>query len=107
MEVMTHRLGDLGEPYGTGAAGKLKRAAMALSVTGAGLIAGLGGRRRPAAVAGSALLLGGAVCERWSIFRAGFQSAADPKYTVGPQRRAIDAGARRGASRAAGVAKSG
>jgi hypothetical protein len=107
MEVMTHRLGDLGEPYETGAAGKLKRAAMALSVTGAGLIAGLGGRRRPAAVAGSALLLGGAVCERWSIFRAGFQSAADPKYTVGPQRRAIDAGARRGASRAAGVAKSG
>ena len=73
---------------------------MALSVTGAGLVAGLG-RRRPAAIAGGALLLGGAICERWSIFRAGFQSAADPKYTVGPQR------ARTGASRAAGVANPG
>jgi Polysulphide reductase, NrfD len=106
MELMKRRLGELGEPYETGAAGKLKRAAMALSVTGAGLVAGLG-RRRPAAVAGSALLLGGAMLERWSIFRAGFQSAADPKYTVEPQRRAIAAGARRGASRAADVAKSG
>jgi hypothetical protein len=106
MEVMTHRLGELGEPYATGAAGKLKRAAMGLSVTGAGLIAGLG-RRRPGAIGGGALLLGGALCERWSVFRAGFQSAADPKYTVGPQRRAIEAGARRGASRAANLAKLG
>jgi hypothetical protein len=79
---------------------------MALSVGGAGLIAGLG-RRRPAAIAGGALLAGGAICERWSIFRAGFQSAADPKYTVGPQRAGIDAGGRRGASRAANVANSG
>jgi hypothetical protein len=79
---------------------------MALSVTGAGLVAGLG-RRRPAAIAGAALLLGGAMCERWSIFRAGFQSAADPKYTVGPQRARVTTGARRGASRAAGVANPG
>jgi Polysulphide reductase, NrfD len=101
MELMTRRLGrDLGEPYRTGAAGTFKRMAMALSVGGAGLIAGLG-RRRPAAIAGGALLAGGAICERWSIFRAGFQSAADPKYTVGPQRARIDAGERRGASRTA------
>jgi hypothetical protein len=52
-------------------------------------------------------MLAGAVCERWSIFRAGFQSAGDPKYTVGPQRRAIEAGERRGASRAADLAKAG
>jgi formate-dependent nitrite reductase membrane component NrfD len=98
MELMKHRLGELGEPYETGAAGAFKRAAMALSASGAGLIAGLG-RRRAAAVAGGALLLAGAACERWSVFRAGFQSAADPTYTVGPQRRAIAAGARRGATR--------
>jgi hypothetical protein len=24
---------------------------------------------------------------RWSIYRAGFESARDPKYTVDPQRR--------------------
>jgi hypothetical protein len=100
MELMTSRLGrDLAEPYRTGAAGTLKRVAMALSVGGAGLIAGFG-RKRPAAIAGGALLAGGAICERWSIFRAGFQSAGDPKYTVGPQRAGIDAGARRGAIRA-------
>jgi formate-dependent nitrite reductase membrane component NrfD len=106
MELMRHRLGDVGEPYATGAAGTLKHAAMALSVTGAGLIAGLG-RRRPAAAAGGAILLAGAVCERWSIFRAGFQSAADPTYTVAPQRARIATGARRGASRAAKFANRG
>jgi hypothetical protein len=105
VELMRRRLGDLGEPYSTGAAGKLKHAAMALSVTGAGLIAGLG-RRRPAAAAGGALLAAGAICERWSIFRAGFQSAADPKYTVGPQRAGIAAGTRPGAVRAANVENS-
>jgi Polysulphide reductase, NrfD len=97
-ELMKHRLGELGEPYERGAAGALRRTAMALSVSGAGLIAGLG-RRRPAAIAGAGLLLAGAVCERWSVFRAGFQSARDPKHTVGPQRRAIERGERRGAAR--------
>jgi hypothetical protein len=28
--------------------------------------------------------------ERWAVFRAGFQSAADPRYTVGPQRIRTD-----------------
>ena len=30
--------------------------------------------------------LAGALLERWAVFRAGFQSARDPKFTVGPQR---------------------
>jgi hypothetical protein len=51
-----------------------------------GVLAAAGGRSRRAVVAGSALVLAGAACTRWSIFRAGFQSAADPRYTVGPQR---------------------
>jgi hypothetical protein len=85
LTAMEHRLGELGEPYREGAAGTLKRAAEALTASGAAVVAGLG-RRRAGAVAGGALLLAGAVCERWSIFRAGFQSAADPKYTVDPQR---------------------
>jgi hypothetical protein len=101
VQLMERRLGDLGDPYKTGAAGKLKHAAGALTAAGAGLIAA-SGRRRPAAVAGGTLLLAGAVCERWSIFRAGFQSAADPRATVEPQRRAVASGERRGASRRAG-----
>jgi hypothetical protein len=100
LQVMERRLGDLAEPYKSGAAGKLKRAAGALTAGGAGLLVGAG-RRRPAAVAGGSLLLAAAVCERWSIFRAGFQSAADPRATVEPQRRAVATGRRRGASRRA------
>jgi hypothetical protein len=86
--AMERGLGELGGPYRTGAAGTLKRAALALTASGAGLIAGVG-RRRAGAVAGGALLLAGAACERWSIFRAGFQSAADPRYTVEPQRERL------------------
>lgn len=48
------------------------------------------------------MLLAGAVCERWSVFKAGFQSARDPGYTVGPQRRRIEAGITQGAASAAG-----
>jgi hypothetical protein len=98
LEAMQRRLGDLGEPYGAGTAGRLKRASAGLSVSGAAVVSGLG-RRRAGAVAGGALILAGAVCERWSVFRAGFQSAADPRHTVGPQRAAIRDRRRRGASR--------
>ena len=41
----------------------------------------------------------GALAARWSVFKAGFQSAADPKYVVGPQRSAIEQGRRRGGAR--------
>ena len=57
-----------------------------LVAAGAGLLA-LGGRRsRTAAVAGGSLVLAGELALRWSIFKAGFQSARDPKYTVVPQK---------------------
>jgi hypothetical protein len=41
----------------------------------------------------------GALAARWTVFRAGFASAADPKYVVGPQRAMVERGERRGASR--------
>ena len=49
------------------------------------------GRRRGGAIAGGAMILAGSVFERWAIFKAGVQSATDPKYTVGPQRKRIEA----------------
>ena len=50
----------------------------------------LGRRRsRAPAVAGGAMVLAGAAFERWSVFKAGFQSARDPKYTVMPQRERL------------------
>jgi hypothetical protein len=32
-------------------------------------------------------MLAGEAALRWSVFRAGFQSARDPRYTVIPQRQ--------------------
>ena len=89
METMERRLGFLAEPYKEGEAGRFARVAKALTATGA-LVAGLGGRRRRvAAMAGGALVLAGELCLRWSVFKAGFQSARDPKYTVEPQRHRL------------------
>ena len=39
--------------------------------------------------AGGALMLAGAMATRWSVYKAGFQSAADPKYVVEPQRARV------------------
>jgi hypothetical protein len=88
----------VGGAYEEGAAHQLKRAATVLTAAGAGLI---GIRTRCAAVAGGALLTAGAIAERWSVFRAGFQSAARPQDTVGPQRARIAAGETPGAARTA------
>jgi hypothetical protein len=101
--TMERALGQLGEPYRKGAAGKLSRLAGALNIAGAGLIAARGGHSRAAAIAGGAVLTAGVITERWAVFRAGFQSAADPRYTVGPQRARVESGEARGAARANGA----
>jgi formate-dependent nitrite reductase membrane component NrfD len=86
MAVMERRLGMLGEPYKQDEAGRYAKLAKASTLGGAGLLA-LGGKRsRLAAAAGGALVLAGEVALRWSVFKAGFQSARDPKYTIVPQR---------------------
>jgi hypothetical protein len=85
-QAMERRLGELGEPYHQGPAGRLARLAKACTATGAGLVAAGGRRRRGVAAAGAALVLAGSACERWAVYKAGFQSARDPKYIVGPQR---------------------
>ena len=86
--VMERRLGALAEPYRQGKPRLFGRAATALTAAGAALLAA-GRGRRGRTLAGAGMILGGAICERWSIFTAGFASAEDPKYTVGPQRARI------------------
>lgn len=96
---MERRLGGHGDPYRDGASatsGKLSRVCLAAGATLLGL---RGGRSRLAAAVGGALLTGGAVAARMSVFRAGFTSASDPRYVVGPQRAGIQHGTRRGAAR--------
>jgi len=91
MEAMHHRLGFVGEVYEQGAAGKLARTSKMLTAAGAALLATRGRRSRGAAVAGGALVLAGELALRWSVFRAGFQSARDPRYTVIPQKQRKEA----------------
>jgi formate-dependent nitrite reductase membrane component NrfD len=90
--VMEHRLGELAEPYRKGPAGRYSQAARGLTAAGAMLLATRAKRSRAEAVTAGTLLLAGAVCERWSVFKAGFQSASDPKYTIGPQRARVAEG---------------
>ncbi len=95
--LMEQRLGELGEPYRQGAAGRFAQLARALTGAGAAVLV-IGRRRRGASVIGSAILLAGALAERFGVFRAGFQSASDPKFTVGPQRERVAADGGHGAS---------
>jgi len=90
MQLMELRLGETGEVYHQGASGKLCWAAKGLAGTGAALLALRGRKTRTAAVVGGALVCAGEMCLRWAVYKAGFQSARDPKYTVGPQRRRAD-----------------
>jgi formate-dependent nitrite reductase membrane component NrfD len=98
-EVMQRRIGEAGEPYEQGAAGRFGHLSRACIVAGATLLARRGGHSRPAAVIAGGLLCAGALSARMSILRAGYQSAADPKYVVGPQRARITRGERTGAAR--------
>ena len=86
MEAMQHRLGFVGEVYKKDAAGTFGSISKACTAIGTALIATRGKGSRVAAVGGGALVLAGELAMRWSVFRAGFQSARDPKYVVVPQR---------------------
>ena len=93
--AMEHRMersmGITAEPLHQGKAGRLMKAARALTMVGA---AGslLAGRSRAVAVLSGASLLAGSACTRFGIFEAGQESAKDPKYTVVPQRERLQRG---------------
>jgi hypothetical protein len=99
-ELMEKRLGDLGEPYRQGSALGFGRIGPALIACGAALLAARGGRSQAAAAVAGGLMSAGALSARWSVYRAGFGSASDPKYVVGQQRRRVQRGEGHGASRA-------
>jgi hypothetical protein len=91
MEYSKRRLGKLAEPYTTGTAGRFEKATMACAGSGAAVLLLAEARRsRRLGILGSALGLAGSMCGRWMVFKAGLQSAADPKYTVEPQRERRD-----------------
>jgi hypothetical protein len=74
-----------GEPYRTGAGGRMLTAARYLTMGGG--VAALAARRsRTAAAVAAALLTGGGLCAKFAVLRAGKASAADLKYVVASQR---------------------
>ena len=91
MEYSKRSMGELlAEPYKTGQAGKLGKATIACAAAGGVLLAAAelrGGRRLGRA--GSVLVLVGSMFGRWMVYKAGFQSAAAPQYTVQPQRQRL------------------
>lgn len=91
MARMRRRLGFVGEVYERDDAGRYDRAARIAGLSGSALLATGGRRSRALSVLGGALVLGGGLARRWSVFRAGFQSARDPRYTIEPQRARVAA----------------
>ncbi|MCP2167204.1 NrfD/PsrC family molybdoenzyme membrane anchor subunit [Goodfellowiella coeruleoviolacea] len=90
-ERMRRRMGELvAEPYQQGRSGRLMRAAKVLTLAGALGAAVFGGRSRAAAALAGVALLAGSACTRFGVFHAGRASAADPKYTVVPQRARLN-----------------
>jgi hypothetical protein len=84
--IMERRLGVLGEPYRRGRAGGYAKAAKPATALGLAVTAMAGGRLRRA---GAALILGGAVLQRFAVFEAGKASARDPRYTLALQKQHV------------------
>ena len=98
-QLMERRLGEHGQAYKRGGPSAFGRAAEGAILAGAALMLGRGERSRAAAVLSGALMCAGALSARWSVYKAGFVSASDPKYVVGPQRERIQRGQSPGAAR--------
>jgi hypothetical protein len=94
--AMEASMGITAEPLHLGAGGVLMRASKTLTTLGA-LGTLLSRRSRVASGLAGAALVAGSACTRFGIFEAGQASARDPKYTVVPQRRRIEAGESAGA----------
>lgn len=87
---MESSMGIAAEPLHAGKAGAFMRASKVFSAVGAiGTV--FAGRSRSVAAASGLSLLAGSWCTRFGVFHAGQQSAADPKYTVVPQRERLTA----------------
>jgi hypothetical protein len=87
---LEHGLGLVSETYRTGRAGRLLKAARALTTAGAGLSVA-GRRSRVAAAAAGVAYLAAGLCTRFGVYGAGVASTRDPKYVVVPQRARLRA----------------
>jgi hypothetical protein len=87
-EQMTRRLGMLAEPYHEGRPGLLLKIARTLTIGGVAL-SPFGRRSRIVSALAGGSYMAGSLLTRFGVFQAGLASAADPKYTVVPQRERV------------------
>jgi hypothetical protein len=87
-EQIMRRLGWLAEPYREGRPGLLLKIARTLTVGGMVLSPFSRCSRVVSALAGGSYMAG-SLLTRFGVFQAGLASAADPKYTVVPQRERV------------------
>jgi hypothetical protein len=87
-ERMMWRLGMLGEPYREGRPGLLLKVARALTVGGV-VLSPFSRCSRIVSVLAGGSYMAGSLLTRFGVFQAGLASAADPKYTVVPQRERV------------------
>jgi DMSO reductase anchor subunit len=85
---LERHVGLSAETYRNGRAGTLLRASQVLAAAGA-FGAVVLRRSRAASMASGAALIAASACARFGTFFAGRQSAADPKYTIVPQRERL------------------
>ena len=85
--LMERRLGPTARAYATGEAGRYRQAARTPRRRRAGACS-LAARPPACGGLGAALVLGGAAATRFSVFKAGFQAAEDPRYVLETQRAA-------------------
>ncbi len=99
MELTALRLGECGKVYRHGRPGLFANVRRGCTIAGSALLFRRGASSRLAAAASGALLCGGVLATRRSVYEAGFASVRDPKYVIAPQRQGIASGKRRGGAR--------
>ncbi len=98
-ELMRRRLAEHAEPYQQDVPARFGDITRVCLIAGSAVSLIRGSRSRSAAAVAGTLLLAGALSARWSVFKAGFASAADPRYVVDPQRQRADSKPGGGAAR--------
>jgi hypothetical protein len=78
------------EPLKSGVAGRMSRAAKLLAAAGGAVMFGVGRRHRAGRIAGGTMIAAGNALTRFAVMEAGHESARDPRYVVGPQRRRVN-----------------
>lgn len=95
-EVMERRMDPVAaEPLHEGDPGKMLKWSKRLAAVG-GVAALIGGRSRPVAIVSGVALLTASALTRFGVLHAGLRSTENPRYTIEPQKRRLEARRRAG-----------